>query len=650
MDTIPKGLIDCAVKGDQRCMNELISSIQPKVRAYIMRCTLNEDLTEDLLQETMLQMVTSLPSLKNYKRFWPWLYRIAYSKIIDHFRRSRRRSAVPFSSLQDRLLDSVLKDDKTEVSYRPILKEMGEIVTRAIGKMNPRQRAILSLRCFENMPYSQIAESVGCSETTVRVHFHRARKKLRSNLKAQGISGTALLTAMVLFGKSTAGKAMAGTVTSASVAVDTGMTATEAFLLTLKTKLIAGGSAAAILVSGGLIWSQLPSKFPDRNMVSSVHYVVQGVGLLSEQNDPISRRSKGNTDSEGYFSKGSYEQWLHFPKGPDGPVLVRMQRWSIDQKVKLCGWLQDGTANYYYHSGENTIYLTNDPIGMLILPTDPPELVEFIQKYTKHQTDVEYRHDRKKDLMTTKIDNRIMKYKNYTTRYEYNTLSESDFIAFWPEDVKVIDERDPMHQRGWTHFTFDGTIGDFDVSGKGQMPLCYLAYEHHRPWLEMTIGGSLQIIDTSDGAIVKNLESGKTTRYPSGTFFAGLGRPWCGIRAYDMLRRDAAKDRIPFYSKRVKEKGMIVLQKESGYTNLQIVYHIDMGRDTIEEIAFSRSDQISQDGKLIFSYSQEPRDLATGFEIPILPESIDTTPVQSMKHWQIWLMEQIPAIKKTVLK
>ena len=101
----------------------------------------------------------------------------------------------------------------------PVLKELGEIVIRAIRKMNPRQRAILSLRCFENMPYSQIAESVGCHETTVRVHFHRARKKLRSNLKAQGISGSMVLLAMVVFGKCTASEAMAGNITTASVAM-----------------------------------------------------------------------------------------------------------------------------------------------------------------------------------------------------------------------------------------------------------------------------------------------------------------------------------------------------------------------------------------------------------------------------------------------
>ena len=141
-------------------------------------------------------------------------------------------------------------------------------------------------------------------------------------------------------------------------------------------------------------------------VANSIHYVVQGVGLASGQNSSSSRSSsrsgRANAGSGNYISNGAYEEWLNFPQGPDGPLLLRSQRWNMDQTSKQCGWLQNGVANYYYHSGENKVYLTNDPVGMLILPTDPPELVAFIRKHLKHHNNVEYSYDSRKNLMTRK--------------------------------------------------------------------------------------------------------------------------------------------------------------------------------------------------------------------------------------------------------
>lgn len=652
MNTDLSELVEHVAAGGQEHMDELVKAVQPRVRAYILRCTLNEDLTEDILQETMLQLLISLKSLKNPDRFWPWLYKIASNKIISHFRKDKYRPSIRFSAMDDFRLESALEDTSNAESDKPALQEMVGLVIKSMETLTTPQRSILALRCFEGLQYQEIAEAVGCSESTARVQFLRARKKIKSALSRNGFSRKAALPALILFGKFTAGqKALAATITPATVAFETGLTTTQAVIAGIKAYFLhaaaAAAATAAVIAIIHTFWIRThPSPFPPRHEVRSVQYTVQGIGLLQEDNIavavlPANRSRKGDVDIGPYYSKGAYEQWLQFPEGPDGPMLVRMQRWSIDKTEKLCGWLQNGRANYYFHSGENQIYITNDPVGMLILPTDPPELVDFLTQYTDYQDNIKYTYDRRTKLSRAKIDNRVPSVKDYTTEYVYNTLTEQDFESFWPPDTGVIDQRDDMHYRGWTFFTITGQLGDLPISGRGQLPLAYNACREHVPWLHVRIGDGLSILDTPDGACVIDENSGRVTQYPAGTFFTGLGRPWTGIRAYDTLRRDAAKDRIPFTAKRIEESGNITLERKLAGDTYKLEYTIDMAKDVITTIALTRTGDDPATGQLTLTYAQELTDLPGPFAKPTLPPADKTIQTDST-FWLLTLLQDTP--------
>ena len=637
-------------------MDELVKRVQPRVRAYILRCTLNEDLTEDILQETMLQLLVSLKSLKNPERLWPWLYKIASNKIISHFRQKKSRPSIQFSAMEDHLVESALQDNSNIPGKQHALQEMTGLILKTMETLSTPQRSILSLRCFEGLQYNQIADAVGCSEATARVQFLRARRKLKSSLTRNGLSKKAVLPALVVFGKLTAGQnTLAASITPATVTFETGLTVTQTVIAAMKVYAVKAAAVtvatAGVIMLGHTAWVRThPHPFPQRNQVQSVRYTVQGIGLVEEDNKaiavkPANRSRKADVDIGPYYSKGAYEQCLQFPEGPDGPVLVRMQRWGMDTRThentdKLCAWLQNGRANYYYNCGDNEIYITNDPIGMLVLPTDPPELIDFLLQHVEYQDNVKYAHDRKTGLLKAKKDNRVPSVKNYETEYAYNNLTEQDFEPFWPKDVGVIDQRDPMHYRGWTHFTFEGNLGDLKISGKGQIPFFYTASLEHKPWLEVQIGESFRILDTARGACLIDEKTEHVQYYPSGTFFVGLGRPWSGIRAYDTLRRDAAAEHIPFAAKRIGENGIINLQRELGPNTYKIVYFIDMMKDTIKTIKFTRTGQLTAKGTLKFTYAQQLEDLAGPFIEPELPQPNSQAHQAEPRYWLLELLEK----------
>ena len=79
-------LVRQARQGHQNAMSLLAQKAGGRVRAYVYRVTLDPDLTEDLSQEVLLQMVQSLHDLRKEEHFWPWLYRVTQNKIKQHYK------------------------------------------------------------------------------------------------------------------------------------------------------------------------------------------------------------------------------------------------------------------------------------------------------------------------------------------------------------------------------------------------------------------------------------------------------------------------------------------------------------------------------------------------------------------------------------
>ena len=74
-------LVGRARLGDQESMEQLAKLAEPRLRAYIYRTTLNDQLTGDMVQETLLEMIKSLNCLEKVESFWPWLFKTASSKV-----------------------------------------------------------------------------------------------------------------------------------------------------------------------------------------------------------------------------------------------------------------------------------------------------------------------------------------------------------------------------------------------------------------------------------------------------------------------------------------------------------------------------------------------------------------------------------------
>ncbi|NIP25987.1 MAG: sigma-70 family RNA polymerase sigma factor [Phycisphaerae bacterium] len=553
------GLVQKAQLGDKECLNRLAEAVRERLYAYVYRYTLADDLTGDIVQESILKMLEALGELREADQFWPWLNKIALNKIRHHHRQEQQHRKIHDPDMNN----SNKHKDSQEVIAGIVYEEFKGTVFAAMRNLKPEHRSVINMRCYDRMQYSEIAKVMGCSEFAAQKLFLRAKKSLKRQLARHGFGKGSLLMALVLFGKLTAESetAAAGvSVTSATIKV--GAAASVAAVAASKTAILTLTTAGALTV--GTI---VATSGPKSGSVASGDNPTANSYVLPEA-----------VQTE----KGSREYWYYYPSQANNMVMMRVQEADEEGKHQYCQYLQNAEGNYYFESQKNTVYIENyrqwqKDFSVWRLPTDSFQLSQFLTQIDgrKRLTEDVYR-SQSGLLLVVRQPGKDNSDRLQVTRH-YNVLGEDYFKYDWPTNVKVVDNRDLMHKRGWTYFKITGKINGKEVLGGGRVPFLYAASRRYWPWVELKVGG-------------------KTVSEVS---FAGLGRPWMGLHTIDTVRRDAAEKQIRFETRYDKNAGkaQVILKPEDG----QILYTIDMEKDFVDSITFSGD----TGGQIKFDYLQD---------------------------------------------
>jgi RNA polymerase sigma-70 factor (ECF subfamily) len=253
-----------AQAGNIQSLSAVAEQVRQKVYTYIYRLTFDYHLTQDLTQETVLEMIKALPKLKvpHVNGFWGWIFRTALGKVQHHFRPQGARRLAQKTTSDEFVLESQASDDNRPMKTL-VSEEIRNAVLNAMKAIEFKYRNILVLRCFDNLSYGQIAGIMGGSEVKARLLFFRAKQSLKSQLERHGFKRDSLLAALTIFADLTVQngkKAVAGEVVLAS-SLETGLGISLAGLLTVKTAI----AAACVLCITGLTASMIKSE-PSSNI------------------------------------------------------------------------------------------------------------------------------------------------------------------------------------------------------------------------------------------------------------------------------------------------------------------------------------------------------------------------------------------------
>lgn len=155
------------IEEEQKFIN-LINQHQGLIHKVCIMYENDPEIRNDLFQEIVLQLWKSFGSFRGEAKITTWMYRIALNTAISGFRKETRK--VKTEDLKEVHFNISEGGDDTEEGLQKLQS--------AIRQLSEIDRAMIMM-ALEEVPYEDIAETIGISQNNVRVRMNRIREKLR---------------------------------------------------------------------------------------------------------------------------------------------------------------------------------------------------------------------------------------------------------------------------------------------------------------------------------------------------------------------------------------------------------------------------------------------------------------------------------------
>lgn len=170
-----------AAPRDPQAFGELYRRHERAVVAYFLHWSRSPELAADLTGETFAAAFGSLASYQPDRGEFPaWLFGIAHHVLA----RSLERGRVEDEARRRLGMPPVIVDDETIERIEQIASMNGTVLT-LLGELPEPVRAAVSGRVLDEREYSELAQSLACSQSVVRQRVHRGLARLRDRLEAK---------------------------------------------------------------------------------------------------------------------------------------------------------------------------------------------------------------------------------------------------------------------------------------------------------------------------------------------------------------------------------------------------------------------------------------------------------------------------------
>ncbi len=184
-------LVQKFIEGDSNSIEVLVNRHKNRVFSYILLIVKNQELAEDIFQETFIKVIRSLKRGKYIEngKFVSWVLRIAHNLIIDHFRKEKLKATISNDSSDVDIFNSQkLAEDNVEdhLITSQILCEVKELIT----ELPEDQQQVIYMRHYMDMSFKEIADQTGVSINTALGRMRYALINLRKLIEKKNLSLT----------------------------------------------------------------------------------------------------------------------------------------------------------------------------------------------------------------------------------------------------------------------------------------------------------------------------------------------------------------------------------------------------------------------------------------------------------------------------
>lgn len=174
---------------DDAAYDELVRSYHAPIYHVAYRMLRDSGEAADVTQEVFLKVFRHISGFRGDSSLRTWLFRIAFSEILNRVRWSRRRYLHRTVSIEEKAQDTSdghvplqLVDDGATPEDALERKEQETAFQNALWKLSEEHRSVAILRDVQGFSYAEIAEILNISMGTVKSRLARARGELKKQL------------------------------------------------------------------------------------------------------------------------------------------------------------------------------------------------------------------------------------------------------------------------------------------------------------------------------------------------------------------------------------------------------------------------------------------------------------------------------------
>lgn len=168
-------------EGNNQAFDILLTRYKNRIYSYIFYTVKDNDLTEDIFQETFVKVITTIKQGRYVEagKFSPWVTRIAHNLIIDHYRQERNENLVSNDDSEEKDIFNRKELSEGTIEDSIITRQIHADIRRLVAALPENQREVLIMRYYKNMSFKEIADATQVSINTALGRMRYALLNIR---------------------------------------------------------------------------------------------------------------------------------------------------------------------------------------------------------------------------------------------------------------------------------------------------------------------------------------------------------------------------------------------------------------------------------------------------------------------------------------
>jgi len=162
-------------KTRRAAFEEMVNRYSRRLYWQIRHFVVDHDDTDDILQNVFLKAWNNIGAFKGDSQLFTWLFRIAHNESVTFI--SKKREAMSIDDMDDGIANTLASDDYFDGDKTQILLQ------EAIASLPEKQRAVFTMKYYDEMKYEDMAEITGTSVGALKASYHIAVQKITAYLK-----------------------------------------------------------------------------------------------------------------------------------------------------------------------------------------------------------------------------------------------------------------------------------------------------------------------------------------------------------------------------------------------------------------------------------------------------------------------------------